>query len=241
MQRNCPIFLDIRNHYMFSFPLLLTIYAGFTHAFEADHLLAVSNIVSQRNNTSSSMKDGVFWGLGHSSTIFFIGILMILFKVGISAQSFHYFEALVGLMLITLALYRLIKFFRSRKLVIHAHGHEHGGIQHKHLHVHMGQEHRHSHTHSLAYGVGLVHGLAGSGALILIVMSQIKSPVDGLIYLVIFSAGCIVGMFVAASLFSIPFSKKIMQAQSLQNFLVIISSILCLLYGSKVIYENLFL
>ena len=226
---------------MFSFPLLLTIYAGFTHAFEADHLLAVSNIVSQRNNTKSSMKDGIFWGLGHSSTIFFIGILMILFKVSISVHSFHYFEAMVGLMLMTLALYRLIKFFRSRRVIIHAHGHQHNGMQHKHLHVHIGKEHGHTHPHSLAYGVGLVHGLAGSGALILIVMSGIKSPVDGLIYLVIFSAGCIVGMFVAASLFSIPFSKKIMQAQTLQSFLIIISSILCLLYGSKVIYENLLL
>jgi len=224
---------------MFSFPLLLTIYAGFTHAFEADHLLAVSNIVSQRNNTRSSMKDGIFWGLGHSSTIFFIGVLMILFKVGISEHSFHYFEAMVGLMLIALALYRLVKFFRSKKLVIHLHDHEHDGTQHKHLHVHIGKEQKHSHTHSLAYGVGLVHGLAGSGALILIVMSQIKSPVDGLIYLVIFSAGCIVGMLVAAGLFSIPFSKKMMQGQILQSFLILTSSTLCLLYGSKVIYENL--
>jgi hypothetical protein len=190
---------------MFSFPLLLTIYAGFTHAFEADHLLAVSNLVSRRNNTMLSMKDGIFWGLGHSSTIFFIGVLMILFKVGISEH------------------------------------HEHHGTQHKHLHVHIGKEQKHSHTHSLAYGVGLVHGLAGSGALILIVMSQIKSPVDGLIYLVIFSAGCIVGMLVAAGLFSIPFSKKMMQARILQSFLILTSSVLCLLYGSKVIYENLVL
>jgi high-affinity nickel permease len=58
---------------MFTFPLLLTIYAGFIHAFEADHLLAVSNIVSQRNNVKLSLKDGIFWGLGHTSTIFLVG------------------------------------------------------------------------------------------------------------------------------------------------------------------------
>src|SRR5579864_8964870 len=109
---------------MFTFPLLLTIYAGFTHAFEADHLLAVSNIVSQRNSIWSSMKDGIFWGLGHASTICFIGIPMILFKVSISAHYFHYFEAIVGVMLIILAIYRLAKFFRNKKLVIHAHSHE---------------------------------------------------------------------------------------------------------------------
>jgi cytochrome c biogenesis protein CcdA len=224
---------------MFSFPLFLTIYAGFTHAFEADHLLAVSNIVSQRNNIWSSMKDGIFWGLGHASTICAIGILMILFKVGISEHYFHYFETIVGVMLIALAIYRLVKFFRSNKIVIHAHGHEHAEGKHKHLHVHVGHAHEHHHTHSLAYGVGLVHGLAGSGALILIAMAQMKSAVDGLTYLVIFGGGCIIGMLVAAGLFSIPFSKKIIQARTLQSILIIVTSLLCFIYGGKVIYENL--
>lgn len=233
------VFTPFKKQYMFSFPLLLTIYAGFTHAFEADYLLAVSNIVSQRNNIKLSLKDGIFWGLGHVSTIFFIGILMIIFKAGISEQYFHYFEAIVGFMLIALAIYRLVKFFLNKKIVIHAHPHSHSGEQHKHLHVHIGNELKHQHTHSLAYGVGLVHGLAGSGALIVIVMSQMKGPVDGLTYLIIFGLGCIAGMMLASGLFSIPFSKKIMQAQTLQTILILVSSLLCLLYGSKVIYENL--
>jgi ABC-type nickel/cobalt efflux system permease component RcnA len=236
---------------MFTFPLLLTIYAGFTHAFETDHLLAVTNIVSQRDHIWSSIKDGIFWGLGHSSTIIFIGILMIMFKVGISEHSFHYFEATVGLMLIALAIYRLIKFFRGKKLVIHKHDHEHEEGVHKHLHVHFVPEneqahahphvhvHTHSHTHKLAYGVGLVHGLAGSGALVIIAMAQIKSPAQGVLYLVIFSLGCIVGMLTAAGLFSVPFSKRIIQAQTLQSVLIILTSVLCLVYGGKVIYDNM--
>ncbi len=222
---------------MFSFPVLLTIYAGFMHAFEADHLLAVSNIVSRRNDIRLSIKDGIFWGLGHASTIFCIGILMILFKAGISAQYFHYFEALVGVMLIALALYRLMKFFRSKRIVIQVHPHEHGGELHPHVHV--GSATKYHHTHSLAYGVGVIHGLAGSGALIVIVMSQMRGPFDGLLYLLIFGICCIGGMMVASGLFSIPFSKKIMKGKSLQVFLIIISSLLCLLYGGKVIYENL--
>jgi cytochrome c biogenesis protein CcdA len=224
---------------MFSFPLLLTVYAGFTHAFEADHLLAVSSIVSQRSSMRSSMKDGAFWGFGHAATILFVGVLMILFKAGISAGMFHYFEAVVGVMLIALAVYRLVKFFRAKKIVIHTHGHDHHSAQHKHLHVHFGSADKHQHPHSLAFGVGLVHGLAGSGALILVVMSQIKGPADGLLYLAIFGAGCIVGMLVAAGLFSVPFSKRIMQTRLLQTCLIVISSTLCLLYGGKVIYENL--
>jgi high-affinity nickel permease len=224
---------------MFTFPLLLTIYAGFIHAFEADHLLAVSNIVSQHDNVKLSLKDGIFWGLGHTSTIFFVGVLMIVFKAGISDQYFRYFESLVGVMLIALAIYRMVVFFREKKVVIHAHPHQHVGEQHKHLHVHIGNKQVHQHKHSLAYGVGLVHGLAGSGALILIAMSQMKSPADGLIYLIIFGAGCIVGMLVAAGLFSIPFSKKLIQAQTLQSVLIIVTCLLCFLYGGRVIYENL--
>ena len=224
---------------MYTFPLLLTLYAGFTHAFEADHLLAVSNIVSQRNNIKLSLKDGIFWGLGHASTIFIVGILMILFKAEISAQYFHYFEAIVGCMLIILAIYRLFKFSKSKKLLGHTHPHIHGDEFHQHLHVHIGGINKHRHAHSLAYGVGLVHGLAGSGALIVVVMSQMKGALNGLSYLILFGIACIAGMVLAAGLFSIPFSKKMMQAQTLQAFLVIVSSALCLLYGGKVIYENL--
>jgi cytochrome c biogenesis protein CcdA len=224
---------------MFTFPLLLTIYAGFVHAFEADHLLAVSSIVSSRNNMRSSMKDGVFWGLGHTSTIFFIGLLMIVFKAEISEQYFRYFESLVGAMLIALAIYRLINFFATKKITVHTHMHTHDENQHKHFHMHIGDKEEHHHKHSLAYGVGLVHGLAGSGALILIAMSQMKSPVDGMFYLLIFGGGCIVGMLVAAGLFSIPFSKKLIQAPVLQTILIIVTALLCLLYGGKVIYDNL--
>lgn len=224
---------------MFSIPLLVTIYAGFIHAFEADHLLAVSNIVSQRNSSRLSLKDGMFWGLGHASTIIFIGILMILFKAGISEQYFHYFETIVGIMLITLAIYRLVKFFQTEKLMVPVGAAAHTHSIHQHLHMHDSKTGRFNHTHSLAYSVGLVHGLAGSGALILVVMTQMKGPVDGLTYLVIFGAGCVMGMLLAAGLFSIPFSKKIMQAHRWQTIIIISSSLLCLLYGGKVIYENL--
>jgi ABC-type nickel/cobalt efflux system permease component RcnA len=228
-----------RSETMFTFPFLLTLYAGFTHAFEADHLLAVSNIVTRRNSIKLSLKDGIFWGLGHASTIFFIAVLMILFKIAISAQYFHYFEATVGLMLIILAVYRLVKCYRSKTIVVHAHTHKHNCEEHKHLHVHFGKEHKHQHAHSLAYGVGLVHGLAGSGALIVVVMSQMKGPFDGLTYLFLFGTSCIAGMMLAAGLFSIPFSKKVMRARSLQFFLIMASSALCLWFGTKVIYENL--
>ncbi|WP_420982535.1 sulfite exporter TauE/SafE family protein [Chitinophaga sp. 30R24] len=210
------------------------------HAFETDHLLAVSNIVSQRNKIKQALKDGIFWGLGHTSTLCVIGLMMIAFRMNIKAYYFHYFEATVGGMLITLGLYRLYKLV-TKKILLHTHTHTHDGHgTHQHLHVHNSRDSTaHHHAHSLAYGVGLVHGLAGSGALVVMVMLKTKEPINGLLYLLIFGGGSVVGMLVAAGLFSIPFSKKIMHAKTLQSTLVVLSSVLCLLYGSKVIYENM--
>lgn len=205
--------------------IFITIYSGLEHAFEADHLLAVGNLVTHRNNIWHSMKDGIFWGIGHTSTIFFVGILMILFKFQISPEIFYYFEASVGVMLVLLGIYRIFKLLFKES--IHAHQHAHNKP--------------HSHHHKAAFGVGLVHGLAGSGALVVLVVSQMKSPLDGLSYILIFGLGSIIGMFLAAFLFSIPFAKNVMKSKNLQVTLTIISSILCIVYGGKVVYENLFL
>jgi sulfite exporter TauE/SafE len=207
--------------------LFLTVYAGFTHAFETDHLLAVSNIVTNRNQLKLAVKDGIFWGLGHTSTIILIGVLMIVMKENISANTFHYFEAAVGAMLITLALYRVYKLWKRQELIKNEINHTHAdGMVH-------------THGHRLAYSVGLVHGLAGSGALVVLVMSQVKSPADGIIYLLIFGLGSVFGMLLAAGLFSAPFSQRIIRSNVLQISLVLISSVLCIVYGGKVIYENL--
>ena len=93
------------------FKIFLTIYSGLEHAFEADHLLAVNTLVSHRENLKQSMKDGIYWGIGHTATIFFIGILMIGFKFNIGEEVFKNFEAGVGVMLIILGLYRVFKLF----------------------------------------------------------------------------------------------------------------------------------
>jgi cytochrome c biogenesis protein CcdA len=201
----------------------ITVYAGFTHAFETDHLLAVSTIVSNRHKVTHAVKDGIFWGLGHTSTIIFVGVLVIVMKQTVSVSSFHYFEAAVGLMLVTLALFRIVTLWKNR-----------GTSKNKST-----SKITHTHGHKLAYGVGLVHGLAGSGALVVLVMSQVKSPAGAMIYLLVFGAGSVIGMLVAAGLFSTPFSQKIIHSNRLHIALVLVSAALCILYGSKVIYQNL--
>ena len=200
-------------------PLLFAAVVGFTHAFEADHLVAVSNIVTKRDRLLLSIKDGIYWGLGHTSTIFLIGCIMILGKATFLNSYFGYFEALVGLMLVVLGIYRIYQFNKSK--------HNKAALMDPHD------------NHHLAYGVGLIHGLAGSGAMILLVMTEIQGSVNSLIYLLIFGIGSVVGMLVAAGIFSLPFSKKITNNRSLQFGLILLSSLLCIGYGSFVIYENL--
>ncbi len=199
------------------FKIFLTIYAGLEHAFEADHLLAVNTLVSHRENLKQSLKDGIFWGIGHTTTIFLVGILMIGFKLNIGENVFKNFEAGVGIMLIFLGIYRMSKLYFPK--------------QHNHTH----------NTSRAAFGVGLIHGLAGSGALVVLVISQMKTPFEGLMYILIFGLGSIFGMFLAAYLFSIPYTKSLLKSKKLQASLVIISSLLCIIYGGKVVYENLFI
>lgn len=198
-----------------SFPVLFAIVVGFSHAFEADHLVAVGNIVTKRKNLSSAVKDGIYWGLGHSSTIFLIGLLMIIGKATFLNSYFSYLEGLVGVMLVLLGLYRLYHFFkRSRR------------------------EEDQGNSYHLAYGVGLMHGLAGSGAMILLVMTEIQDSLNSLIYLLIFGVGSVAGMLVAAGIFSLPFSKRITSNELLQSGLIIFSSLLCIGYGIYVITQH---
>jgi high-affinity nickel permease len=202
-----------------AFPLLFAAVVGFGHAFEADHLVAVGNIVTKRQSPWQAVKDGIYWGLGHTSTIFLIGLIMIVGKVTFLNDYFGYFEAGVGLMLIILGLVRLYQYYKGTS---HAHREMDG-----------------TEKHHLAYGVGLVHGLAGSGAMILLVMTEIKTTFNSLLYLLIFGAGSIVGMLLAAGVFSLPFSKRFTSNKSLQLILVLFSSLLCIGYGAFVMYENL--
>lgn len=202
-----------------TFPLLFAAIVGFGHAFEADHLVAVGNIVTKRKSLAAAVKDGIYWGLGHTSTIFLIGLIMIVGKATFLNNYFIYFEAIVGLMLVVLGGYRLYQYFTKQKTTKHLEDHKH--------------------QHKLAYGVGLIHGLAGSGTMVLLVMTEVKSSFSSMLYLTIFGIGSALGMLVAAGIFSLPFSKKIAQKQGLQLILILLSSLLCIGYGIYLIIVNL--
>jgi high-affinity nickel permease len=214
-------------------PFIVALSVGFSHAFEADHLVAVSSLVTRRNNLWLSLKDGAFWGLGHTSTILLVGSVFLLGRFAVQETAFRYVEAGVGLMLVTLGVVRLYKLWRQTSLLsADNQAYSHSGLA---VHTHSGNDH----SHRLAYGVGLLHGLAGSGALILTVLTQIRGAGAGMLYLMLFGIGSVAGMMVAAGAFSVPFSARLAALPGVRTAFIIASSIICIGLGIMVLHENI--
>lgn len=191
--------------------VLLAAGIGFAHAFEADHLVAVANLVSRRDRIEGAVKDGIYWGLGHTSTIVFIGAAVLLGRASIGAEVFERLEMGVGVMLIALGTWRLRQAYHRRGKAPRA---------------------RVGRAYGLAYGVGLVHGLAGSGALVASVVAGASDLWQGLRYMLVFGLGSVAGMLSAAGVLSLPFSRQIVNRPKLKLSLVVASAVLCIVYGA---------
>jgi len=181
---------------------------GLKHAVEADHLAAVAAIVSERRSVWSSSLVGGLWGVGHTLALLVAGGAVILFRFEIGERTERALEFTVGLMLVALGANALRKLARGGH--IHLHAHRHGGREHIHPHLHDGAPEPSAHTHhGLRLGprpllVGMLHGLAGSAALTLLVLSTISTPAVGLLYLVLFGVGSAGGMMLMSALFGLP-------------------------------------
>ena len=180
---------------------------GLKHAFDSDHLIAVSTIVTRERSAWRSLWIGLFWGIGHTFTLLMVGLVVLGLKKQISPPVGLSLECLVGLVLIGLGLTTLYDCWRNR---VHAHSHVHAGAPHLHFHMHQdGPAHQHPHPVRLGFRpllVGMVHGLAGSAALMLLVLATIPSPALGLMYIVIFGGGSIVSMGLVSLLMGLFFS-----------------------------------
>jgi sulfite exporter TauE/SafE len=181
---------------------------GLKHAVEADHLAAISTIVSERKSLLGSLLVGGLWGVGHTISLFIAGIFVIVLHVEISARTALLLEFCVGLMLVALGINALRKLARGGHL--HLHVHQHGGRAHVHPHIHDREPETDPHTHHgfrpgmRPLVVGMIHGLAGSAALMLLVLSTLSSPFLGLAYIAVFGIGSIGGMMLMSALVSLP-------------------------------------
>ena len=173
---------------------------GLKHALDADHVAVVTTMVSQSKSLKKSSLLGAMWGLGHTTTLLIAGLAVLLLKITIPARLALGLEFVVGLVVIGFGLDLLRKIRRG---TIHSHQHLHDGSTHAHLHSHADlPTHRHHHR---ALAVGALHGLAGSAALTLLVLTTATSTLQGIIYILIFSLGSIISMLIISSFIGLPF------------------------------------
>jgi high-affinity nickel permease len=181
---------------------------GIRHATDADHMAAVSTLVSEHRSLTRSCLLGTFWGLGHALALLGAGIATITLRLSISPALERSLEQGVGCMLILLGGHALLKSLASWSLRTHEHAHGEQAPRHVHLHPDAGQ--RHDHTYLLRAGrrpfvVGLAHGMAGSAALMVVAAAAMPSPIGGLLYILLFGAGATAGMLLLSGLIGLPF------------------------------------
>jgi high-affinity nickel-transport protein len=247
--------------------IALGFFLGMRHATDPDHVIAVSTIVSREREIGKSAWIGVFWGIGHTLTIFAVGAAIILFDVAISPRIGLSMELAVGLMLILLGVINVVTFFRELPLtnqrvetpvssqpeVVHSHAHSHGDFIHTHSHTHGPQAHVHGGQNPVAWLdrmllrfklyrpvrpliIGIVHGMAGSAAVALLVLATIRDPRWAVAYLLVFGIGTIAGMMVItmsiASTFRLARGKQVFLRR-----LAMASGVLSLGFGIFVAYQ----
>jgi high-affinity nickel-transport protein len=178
---------------------------GLRHALDVDHLAAVSTLVSTRRSLWGASMVGAVWGFGHTAALLIASIGVIALHTHIPPEVARGLELCVALMLVGLGANLLRTLWRGGHL--HLHPHTHDGHAHVHPHVHEpGTEHRHQHARvgGRPFLVGLVHGLAGSAGLMLVVLATIPSPALAFGYVAVFGAGSIGGMMAMSSLLGVP-------------------------------------
>lgn len=156
---------------------------GLRHAFDADHIAAVSVLSSQSRTLKSALQKGIFWGLGHTVTLFLLGIIVLTLGLTIPQNFSNFFEKIVGILLLILG---IMSFSRKRESRFQTES----GMTIAHQHPPMGL---HLHPHP-SFWVGVVHGLAGSATIFILIVSTVQSILLGLLYILIFGIGSIVGM-----------------------------------------------
>ena len=220
----------------------LGFFLGLKHAIEADHLAAVSTIVSERKSLWSSAIVGGIWGLGHTISLVLAGIFVILLKFEISEKTERFLEFGVGVMLLFLGLNVLRKIIKGGNL--HFHAHEHGARKHVHPHVHEPAKTDAPDTHHdfkfsfRALLIGMIHGLAGSAALMLLVIPTIESRPLALLYIVIFGLGSIGGMMLMSFLVGLPFHLTASRLNRFNYILQSVAGFVSIAIGLTIIYEK---
>jgi ABC-type nickel/cobalt efflux system permease component RcnA len=240
-------------------------FLGMRHATDPDHVIAVSTIVTQQRNIKRAAWIGVFWGLGHTVTVFAVGSAIILFNLVIPVRLGLAMELCVGFMLILLGGWNLRNFTRSLptepiaadhdRPANHTHPHSHGDYVHSHQHGHGPGMHSHSPDETPLAAmdrrlgkwspyqmlrpliIGIVHGLAGSAAIALLILAGIRNSTWAIIYLLVFGVGTIAGMMLITMSMASALHFAGNRFQAFGRRLSMISGLVSLGFGLLVAYQ----
>ncbi len=240
--------------------LLLGLLFGIQHATDPDHVVAVATIVARTRRFGAGALVGAFWGVGHTVTVTAVGVALIVFELPMPPGTGPLLEMVVVLMLIVLGILRIVWVFRDSDPVPLAHlsephGHASEPALHSHLHDHGAAAHRHPHVHPPArllralqtVGptqalrsalVGVVHGLAGSAAVALVVLSTIRGTAGALGYLLLFGVGTILGMTAITGLLSLPFTIRAPRMQHGRRALALTTGAVSLAFGLYLAFQS---
>jgi ABC-type nickel/cobalt efflux system permease component RcnA len=248
--------------------IALGFFLGMRHATDPDHVIAVTTIVSRQRSIRHAALIGALWGVGHTITILAVGSAIILFGLVIPPRVGLTMELSVGLMLILLGVLNLSGIMRwitetltpmQLRQHAHAHPHGHGDYVHTHSHEHGGPE-KHGHAEDATpvgwmdrtfgglgmyqvlrpLAVGIVHGLAGSAAVALLVLTTIRVASWAVFYLLVFGLGTVAGMMLITAAIAMPFKFSEMRFARLNRGLALASGLISLGFGLFIVYQMSF-
>lgn len=199
--------------------LLLGFLLGIKHAIEPDHIIAVSTIASDTKSIKRSIFAGVYWGIGHTATLFIVGMFLILAKNTITDTVALSLEFIVGIMLVTLGINSVLSIIKHR----HYHAHSSSPIE------------GNKRPHIKSFFIGLIHGLAGSAAMVLLTMSTVATAWQGAMYILIFGCGTVIGMLCFSTVIGIPFVLS--SGKQLNRYLTNLAGIISILFGLYYMYN----
>ena len=219
---------------------------GIEHAFESDHVAAVSTqiskIKSQKTKAREVLKNiltkttilGALWGAGHTTTLVLVGFLAYVLAISIHPQIFATLEFGVGMMLVFLGIASILNrkrmFFKTK----HRHPHQHkDGTVHFEEHDHDDPDHSHGHK---SYFIGLIHGLAGSGSLVVLTAATLENPFLMLGFILVFGIGSIIGMSVVSGIMGLPI-VFISRVNTIHKIFRYLAGSFSFVIGAYIIYE----
>ncbi len=244
---------------------LLGFFLGMRHATDPDHVIAVTTIVARHRSRTGGALIGAVWGVGHTFTILVVGAGIVLLGWVIPPRVGLALELAVGVMLVVLGFATLSDGVpRVRPTAtkgghdhepVHLHAHPHGDYVHTHAHGHHPESHPHAPDQTPlarldrrlgaagAYRlvrplvVGVVHGLAGSAAVALLVLATIRDPRWAMLYLLVFGVGTIAGMMLVTAALAWPFARGGARVAAMQRGLRVAAGLVSVAFGLLIAYR----